>query len=60
MPQLTKKHTIRITQQQAETLAKLASYKVNVGHFIREAIKEKIHRDWPQIKSDYDNRNTPF
>jgi hypothetical protein len=50
MKQLTKIHTIRFTEQQAKSLQKLADYNVNVSHFIRLAIKEKIQRDWPSIK----------
>jgi hypothetical protein len=35
---LTKTKVIRISQTQHETLKKMKSYNVDVGHFIREAI----------------------
>jgi predicted CopG family antitoxin len=41
----TKVKTIRISEQQHKTLVKMKSYNVDVGCFIRQAIKEKINRD---------------
>ena len=40
--QLTKIHTIRFSEKQAESLNILRNYNVNVSQFIRQAIKEKI------------------
>lgn len=52
MAQLTVIHTIRFSDKQAESLLKLKEYDVNVSRFIRLAIKEKILRDWKQIKEE--------
>jgi hypothetical protein len=43
--QKTKMHKVRLTEKQAESLAILKSYDVNVSQFIRSAIKEKLQRD---------------
>ena len=45
----TKTKVIRISESQHKTLQKMKSYKVDVGHFIREAIKEKIKRDYQDL-----------
>lgn len=50
MKQYTIIHKIRISPTQAESLKVLKSYNVNLGDFIRDAIKEKIAKDWKQIK----------
>jgi len=42
---LTKTKTIRISEQQHNTLVKMKSYNVDVGRFIREAIREKINKE---------------
>ena len=52
MAHLTVIHTIRFSDKQAESLQKLKDYNVNVSRFIRLAIKEKIQRDWKQIKEE--------
>lgn len=44
---------IRITKEQKQTLGKLKEYQVNVAQFIRLAIKEKIQRDYSEIKINY-------
>jgi hypothetical protein len=53
---LTKTKVIRISESQLVTLQKMKSYNVDVGHFIREAISEKIKREYnnlvPKIKND--------
>ena len=46
---LTKTKVIRISQTQHETLKKMKYYNVDVGHFIREAIKEKIKKEYKQL-----------
>jgi hypothetical protein len=46
---LVKTKVIRITQIQHDTLKKMKSYKVDVGHFIRQAIAEKIKRDYKDL-----------
>lgn len=60
MRQLTVKYTIRITETQSQSLKKLQRYNVNVGNFIRQAIKEKIIKDWPKIKDRKLKLKTPF
>lgn len=60
MKQLTVIKTIRFSGVQAESLAKLESYDVNVSHFIRLAIKEKIQRDWKSIKEKKEKIYCPF
>ena len=53
---LTKTKVIRITQIQHTTLIKMQSYNIDVGNFIRQAISEKIKRDYadllPKIKNE--------
>jgi hypothetical protein len=46
---LTKTKVIRVSQIQHETLKKMQSYNVDVGHFIREAIAEKIKREYKDL-----------
>lgn len=53
-------HTIRLSEQQAESLQKLKDYDVNVSKFIRLAISEKIKRDWKQIKENKQRVKLPF
>lgn len=47
---LSKTKTIRISEIQDETLKKMKSLNVDVGRFCREAIKEKIDRDYEYLK----------
>ncbi len=58
--QLTKSKNIRFTDVQMQSLYKLQSYNVNINQFIRDAIKEKIKRDWPQIKQEHTKDKLPF
>jgi post-segregation antitoxin (ccd killing protein) len=60
MKQLTVIKTIRFTGTQAESLKTLESYDVNVSQFIRQAIKEKIARDWKGIKERKNKIKCPF
>lgn len=60
MAQLTVIHTIRFSDKQAESLQKLKEYNVNISQFIRLAIKEKIARDWKQIKEQKEKIKLPF
>jgi hypothetical protein len=53
-------YRIRFNELQIKSLDKLKSYNVNVPKFIRCAIKEKIKKDWPEIKQDIINRKIPF
>jgi post-segregation antitoxin (ccd killing protein) len=60
MSKYTVIHTIRFSEQQADSLQKLKDYDVNVSKFIRLAISEKIKRDWKQIKSEKQRVKLPF
>jgi predicted transcriptional regulator len=43
--------TVKLSKTQKETLDKLKNiYKINTQQFIREAIAEKIKREYKQIK----------
>ncbi len=46
MKKYTKVKVLRITEVQHSTLVKMKSLNVDVGNFIREAIKEKIVREY--------------
>ena len=45
----TKVKVIRISEAQLKTLQKMKSYNVDVGHFIRDAIAEKIQREYKDL-----------
>lgn len=45
----TKTKVIRISEDQLKTLQKMKSYNVDIGHFIREAIKEKIKKEYKEL-----------
>jgi len=60
MSKYTVIHTIRFSQQQAESLQKLKDYDVNISQFIRLAISEKIKRDCKQIKENKQRVKLPF
>ena len=53
----TKVKVLKITETQHKTLLKLDSYQINVAEFIRNAIKEKIKREYkdllPKPKKEY-------
>jgi|Laugrespbdmm15sd_2_1035082.scaffolds.fasta_scaffold01107_9 hypothetical protein len=53
----TKTKVIRISESQLKTLQKMKSYNVDVGKFIRDAISEKIKREYqyliPKTKKEY-------
>lgn len=60
MKQYTVRQTIMISEIQAQSLDKLKQYDVNISQFIRQAIKEKLHRDWKQIKEKKERIKLPF
>jgi len=60
MKQLTKSKSIRFSETQMNSLAILESYGVNVNHFIRLAVKEKLQRDWKSIKESKEKVKCPF
>ena len=59
MKQYTQTKVIRITEIQHKTLQKMKYYNVDVGHFIREAIAEKIKREYKDLIPKEKN-NCPF
>lgn len=58
--QYTYKKQIGFTEIQRRSLLKLRDYGVNVNQFIRQAVKEKIQRDWKQIKEEKQRGYCPF
>lgn len=46
---LTKTKVIRISETQLKTLQKMKLYKVDIGKFIRDAIAEKIKREYKDL-----------
>ena len=58
--QLTEKKLLPLTKQQKSSLEKLAQYGVNVCQFIRDAIKDKIKSEWPEIRDKKDKEKLPF
>ena len=50
----TKIINIRITKEQKQTLDKLKGYNVNVSQFVRNAIKEKIKKDYKSIIDEFE------
>lgn len=58
--QYTESKTIKLTKQQTNSLNVLKSYNVDISRFIRDAIAEKINRDWKIIKENSDNSKVPF
>ena len=55
----TKVKVIKITETQHKTLVKLDSYNINVAKFIRDAISEKIKREYLELIPKPKN-NCPF
>jgi len=57
MKKYTKVKVIKITETQHNTLIKLDSYGINVAQFVRDAISEKIQREYkdllPKPKKEY-------
>lgn len=57
MIKYTKVKVLKITETQHQTLKKLDSYNINVAQFIRQAIAEKIKREYsdliPKPKKEY-------
>lgn len=60
MMKYTVRQTIMISETQANSLKILKLYKVNASQFIRQAIKEKIKRDWKGIKEKEKSYYCPF
>lgn len=56
----TKVKVIKITEIQHKTLLKLDSYNINVADFIRNAIAEKIKREYSDLVSKPKKEYCPF
>ncbi|MFA5300712.1 MAG: hypothetical protein WC389_21190 [Lutibacter sp.] len=59
MNNLTEHKSFRFTKQQIETFKVLEQYDVDIAYFVREAIREKIQREWPKIKKKIDRKDLP-
>ena len=57
---LTKTKVIRISEVQLITLQKMKSYNIDVGKFIREAIQEKIQREYSSLIPKPEKFKCPF
>jgi len=60
MKQYTKTKVIRISETQLNTLQKMKSYNIDVGNFIREAIQDKIKREYQQLITKPKKSECPF
>jgi post-segregation antitoxin (ccd killing protein) len=49
MKQYTKVKVLKITQTQHDTLKKIDSYGINVAQFVRDAISEKIKKEYADL-----------
>ena len=58
--QHTEKKLICFTKQQKEAFETLEKYGVNISQFIRQAVREKIKREWKEIKDKKDKIKLPF
>ena len=54
MKKFTVRQEVMISEVQANSLDVLKSKGVNVSQFIRQAIKEKLQRDWKEIKERHE------
>lgn len=60
MQKYTKTKVIRISESQLKTLQKMMSHNVDVAEFIRNAIKEKIQREYHNLLPKPKKIKTPF
>lgn len=60
MKTLTKTKVIRISETQHQTLQKMKSYNVDVGKFIRDAISEKIKKEYSDLIPKPKKEKCPF
>jgi hypothetical protein len=60
MQKYNKTKVIRISETQLNTLQKMKSYNVDVGNFIREAIAEKIKKEYNQLITKLKKSECPF
>lgn len=60
MKTLVKTKVIRITDVQFNTLKKMQSYNIDVADFIRNAISEKIKREYKELIPKPKKEHCPF
>jgi len=60
MIKYTKVKVLKITEIQHDTLKKLDSYHINVAQFIRDAIAEKIKREYLELIPKQNKNICPF
>lgn len=60
MKKLTNIQSIRFSDEQIKSLQILKDHNVVVSRFIRQAVKEKIQRDWKNIKESKNREYCPF
>lgn len=56
MRKYTVKQEVMISEIQANSLKILQSKGINKSQFIRQAIKEKLDRDWKEIKQKHERK----
>lgn len=52
--------SFKTTKKQKETLIKLKNYKINTSNFVREAIKEKLQKEYLEIIKKNKKEYCPF
>jgi len=55
-----KTKTIRLSDIQYNTLIKMRSYNIEIGKFIRDAISEKIKKEYHELIPKPKKENCPF
>ena len=60
MQKLTKTKVVRISESQLKTLQKMKSYNIDVGKFIRDAVAEKIKREYKELIPKPEKMYIPF
>jgi len=60
MQLLKYKKVIGFTETQKKAFETLEDYGINVNHFIRLAVKEKLQKDWKTIKENKLKTKCPF
>jgi hypothetical protein len=60
MKQYNKVKVLKITQIQHDTLKRIDSYGINVAQFIRDAIAEKIQREYKDLIPKPKKIDCPF
>ena len=56
----TKVKVVKITDMQDNTLKKIGGYNVNVSQFIRDAISDKIKKDYDSLTRKIEVSECPF